>query len=101
LADVSEVPATRKLIWSVRACEWDDHRWERYDTVFDVEWPSWPKIYVIAVLCKLCGRTPEEALGALPIVVPELEYPEPKKGPRAMMDESRAGRSRETETPGS
>jgi len=61
---VDEVPRYRAAIWGRAACDrWEDHEWIRF---IHVSHPG----YTFFVLCRHCGRTPLEALDALPFVVP-------------------------------
>jgi hypothetical protein len=78
VADWTEIPTVRDLTFTTRSCIWAEHIWERFDAQFDYSDRSFEQ-YVIEVLCLVCGRTVEEAMAALPIVVTPAEYPEPKK----------------------
>jgi hypothetical protein len=56
-----EIPRYRAAIWTRATCPWEDHEWIRF---IHISHPG----YTFLVLCRHCGRTPIEGLGAL--VVP-------------------------------
>ena len=69
LRPLHELPAIRAWIWHKPPCVWADHVWLRFGEV-DESSPLASAVIgplVIAVICHNCGRTPLEALGALPV----------------------------------